>query len=263
MIDQDDLIFTASDGIGHIILNRPQRRNALTFEMYEAIRKICERAGKPGDPDQLKVIIFSGGGDNAFAAGTDIQQFRSFTEDDAIRYEAMISDTLVSIETCTVPTIAALNGFCTGGGAAIAACAAIRLGSRDLQVGVPIARTLGNCLAIGNLRRFVRLVGEARTKYMLLTAQLIDANEAASAGFISECLEDRDAVQERAHSLAAHITTLAPLTLAATMEGLRRLQTVTPLPDDDDLIRMCFGSADFKEGITAFFEKRPPQWQGK
>jgi len=259
---EDELLYSAENGIGHIVLNRPHRRNAMTFGMYEQLKSICARAGGSDDPDGLKVLIFSGGGDAAFAAGTDISQFRTFTSEDAINYEAMIDDVLGTIESCRVPTIAALNGFCTGGGAAIAAASDLRIGSRDLKVGAPIARTLGNCLAIGNLARFVRLVGEARTKYMLLTASLIGAEEAASSGFISELLEDRDAVLARADEMARGITDLAPLTLDATMRGLQRLRDTVPLPDDHDLVEQCFGSGDFKEGVSAFFEKRKPDWKG-
>jgi enoyl-CoA hydratase/carnithine racemase len=259
---EDELLYSARDGIGHIVLNRPHRRNALTFGMYERITQICARAGGGDDPDGLKVLIFSGGGDAAFAAGTDISQFRTFTTDDAINYEAMVDRVMTGIEECRIPTIAALNGFCTGGGAAIAAAVDLRIGSRDLKVGAPIARTLGNCLAIANIYRFVRLIGEARLKYMLLTASLIDAEEAASAGFISELLDDREAVLARAEEMAHGITELAPLTLDATMRGIRRLSSATPLPDDHDLVKQTFGSADFKEGISAFFEKRKPDWKG-
>ena len=168
MSTEHELLYSARDGIGHIVLNRPHRRNALTFGMYDRIKEICARAGTADDPDGLKVLIFSGGGNAAFAAGTDISQFRTFTSQDAINYEAMIDEVLTTIESCRVPTIAALNGFCTGGGAAIAAASDLRIGSRDLKVGAPIARTLGNCLAISNLGRFVRLVGEARVKYLSL-----------------------------------------------------------------------------------------------
>lgn len=262
MSEDQDLIYTAKDGIGHITLNRPHRRNAMTFGMYDRIKDICARAGTEDDPDSLRVLIFSGGGDAAFAAGTDISQFRTFTAADAIEYEHMIDGTLTTIEECRIPTIGALNGFCTGGGAAIAASLDIRIGSRDLKIGAPIARTLGNCLAIGNLNRFVRLVGEARVKYMLLTAALIGADEAASAGFISELLDDRAAVLDRADEMARGITELAPLTLDATKRGLQRLRAATPLPDDSDLVEQCFGSADFKEGVSAFFEKRKPDWKG-
>ena len=262
MQDDGELHYSVTDGIGHVVLNRPHRRNALTFEMYDRIKAICTTVGTDADPDDVRVLIFSGGGDAAFAAGTDISQFRTFTAEAAINYEQMIASPLTTIEECRVPTSGALNGFCTGGGAAIAATLDIRIGSRDLKVGAPIARTLGNCLAIGNLSRFVRLVGEARVKYMLLTAQLIGAEEAASAGFISECLDDRDAVLARADEMARGITELAPLTLDATMRGMRRLQTMTPLPDDHDLVEQCFGSADFKEGVAAFFDKRKPDWKG-
>ena len=262
MSTEDELLYSAKDGIGHIVLNRPHRRNAMTFGMYDRIKEICARAGTADDPDGLKVLIFSGGGDAAFAAGTDISQFRTFTSKDAINYEAMIDEVLTTIESCRVPTIAALNGFCTGGGAAIAAASDLRIGSRDLKVGAPIARTLGNCLAISNLGRFVRLVGEARVKYMLLTATLIDADEAASSGFISELLDDREAVLARAEEMAWGIAELAPLTLDATMRGLQRLRETVPLPDDHDLVEQCFGSADFKEGVSAFFEKRKPDWKG-
>ena len=262
MSEDQDLIYTAADGVGHIVLNRPHRRNALTFGMYDRIKEICGRAGTPDDPDALRVLIFSGGGDAAFAAGTDISQFRTFTSADAIDYEHRIDATLTMIEECRIPTIGALNGFCTGGGAAIAASLDIRIGSRDLKIGAPIARTLGNCLAIGNLNRFVRLVGEARVKYMLLTAALIDAEEAASAGFISELHADCEAVLARAGEIARGITELAPLTLDATKRGLQRLRAATPLPDDSDLVEQCFGSSDFKEGVSAFFEKRKPDWKG-
>ena len=261
---EQELIFQAEDGIGTIILNRPHRRNALTFGMYEQIRQICARAGTADDPHHLKVIIFKGGGDKAFAAGTDISQFRNFSShQDAIDYEQMIERVLHEIEQCKIPTIAALNGFVTGGGAAIAACCAIRIGTQSLQLGVPIAKTLGNCLAIANLRRFVSLIGEARTAHILLTAQLVDAQSALTAGFITELCADQDELEERAQQLGHSITQSAPLTIQASLMGLRRLRAATPLPDDHDLITMCFGSNDFKEGVSAFFEKRPADWTGQ
>ena len=260
----NDLLYEAQNGIGILTLNRPHRRNATTFAMYNKIKQICARAGTNDDPDMLKVIIFKGAGDAAFAAGTDISQFKSFSgEDDAIAYEQMIEAGLHEIEYCEVPTIAALNGFVTGGGAAIAASCSLRIGSRSVKVGVPIAKTLGNCVAISNLKRLIALIGEARTAHILLTAQLIDAEDAKSAGFITELLEDQSQVEARALELATSMTQSAPLTIKATLNGIRRLREATPLPDDHDLIKMCFGSNDFKEGITAFFEKRPAEWAGK
>ena len=260
----EELRYEVENNIGRIILNRPHRRNALTFAMYDRIREICRIAGTDDDTDKVKVLIFSGGGDMAFAAGTDISQFRDFTDKQrAIDYEEKIEVVMEQIEQCAVPTIAALNGFVTGGGASVAASCAIRIASTDVKIGVPIARTLGNCLSISGLKRLVALVGEARARYILLTGQLMDATAAQSAGFISETLADKQAVDARAMELAQMMTGFAPLTIKATMEGLRRLRAATPTPSDHDLIEMCFGSEDFKEGISAFFEKRKPDWRGK
>ncbi len=262
--DENELLFHAENGIGTITLNRPHRRNALSFGMYARIKQICAVAGRQDDPHQLRVIIFQGGGDMAFAAGTDISQFKDFTRrEDAIEYEQMIEQVLHEIEHCEVPTIAALNGFVTGGGAAIAAACAIRIGSASIRVGVPIAKTLGNCLAIANLRRFIALIGEARTTHILLTAQLISAQDALLAGFITELCDDQEHVEKRALEIAQSITQSAPLTIKATLMGIRRLREATQLPADHDLITMCFGSDDFKEGVSAFFEKRPANWTGK
>ena len=109
MSTEEELLYSARDGIGHIVLNRPHRRNAMTFGMYDRIKKICARAGTADDPDGLKVLIFSGGGDAAFAAGTDISQFRTFTSQDAINYEAMIDAVLTTIEACRVPTLSLIH----------------------------------------------------------------------------------------------------------------------------------------------------------
>jgi enoyl-CoA hydratase/carnithine racemase len=259
----DELIYNVTENIGHIVLNRPQRRNALTCDMYKRIGEICAAAGSGEDPNRVKIIIISGSGDAAFASGTDISQFNDFASgQDGIGYENMLEAIMCQIENCKVPTISALHGFVTGGGLGIAAACDIRLGSADLRLGVPIARTLGNCLALGTLRRFVALVGEARTKYILLTAELIDAKEAQSAGFISEILTDKAAAIDRALELAEKMTAFAPLTMKVTKTALQRLQTTAELPNDDDLIALAYDSKDFREGRTAFFEKRAPNWTG-
>ena len=260
----DDLLYSVANHIGHIVINRPDRCNAISFAMYKRIGEICAVAGTEADPDKVKVLILSGSGDKAFASGTDISQFLDFSDSqDGVDYETRMENVLRQIEACIVPTIAALHGYVTGGGAGIAAACAIRIGSEDLQVGVPIARTLGNCLAIGTLHRFVSLIGQARTNYILLTAQLIDAQEAKTAGFISELLVDKAAVTQRALELATAITTFAPLTLRVTHEALQRLRVADGLPEDEDLIRLCYGSDDFKEGRAAFVEKRKQKWAGK
>ena len=254
-----DLLYEVHDGIGRIIFNRPQARNALTFGMYERLAAICEAAA--GDRT-LKVLTLTGAGDKAFAAGTDINQFRTFnTPQDAIGYEARIDRVLTTLEQCWVPTIAAINGACTGGGAAIAACCDLRIGTGSAKFGFPIARTLGNCLSAANIGRLSALIGATRVKEIIFTARLIEAQEAAGIGLLHELVEDLPALERRADELARLVASHAPLTLRATKQALLRAQSKAP--EDEDLILMCYQSRDFREGMDAFLNKRQPQWTGE
>ncbi len=260
-LETDELIYDVKDGIGRITLNRPEARNALTFAMYEGLASICANVPKDGS---VKAIIVTGGGDKAFAAGTDIAQFRDFTTPKhALDYEETMEGVMSSVEQCKVPTIAAIHGACTGGGAAIAAACDIRLCSKTMKFGFPIARTLGNCLSSSNLMRLVSLIGAGRTRELLFTARLIGPEEAQNAGLVSEILEDQAALNQRSEELAGQMATFAPLTLRSTKEALRRLRDAQQkLVDDHDLIEMCYMSADFKEGLEAFLAKRRPDWKG-
>jgi enoyl-CoA hydratase len=257
----DHMLFERHDGIGKVTFNRPQARNAFTFAMYERLAAICEEAN--GDRS-LKVLVLQGAGDKAFAAGTDINQFRAFTTPQhALDYEARIDRVLGTLETCRVPTIAAINGACTGGGAGIAACCDIRIGTRTMKFGFPIARTLGNCLSMSNISRLTALVGPARVKDLIFTARLVGADEAAGVGLLNEVVDDVAALARRADELAALIAGNAPLTLNATKQALARLQRRLSREEGEDLILMCYMSRDFREGLDAFLNKRPPQWQGE
>jgi len=240
---QDDLRYEVRDHIGYIVFNRPHARNALTFAMYERVAEICETVNKSGS---VKVLVLSGAGDKAFASGTDISQFRAFkTPQDALDYEARIDRVLGTLEQTRVPTIAAIAGACTGGGA-----------------GFPIARTLGNCLAMSNLGRLAALIGPARVKDVIFTARLVEAPEALHIGLISEMVEPAE-LMHRAEALARLIAGHAPLTLRATKEALRRLRQNLSRQDGEDLVLMCYMSRDFREGMDAFLNKRTPQWTGE
>ena len=254
-----DLLYEVRDGIGRIIFNRPQARNSLTFGMYERLAEICANAGQDAS---LKVLILTGAGDKAFASGTDINQFRAFkTPQDAIDYEARIDRVLGTLEQCAVPTIAAINGVCAGGGAGIAACCDIRIGTTNAKFGFPIARTLGNCLSMSNLSRLAALIGAARLKEIIFTARLIEAEEGLRLGLLNEVVEDLAALQRRADELARLVASHAPLTLRSTKQALHRMQP--KLHEDEDLILMCYQSRDFREGMDAFLNKRQPQWTGE
>lgn len=256
-----DLVYTAEGGIGTITLNRPGLRNALTRAMYEGVAQICREA--PGR-DGLHALVIQGAGDEAFAAGTDMAEFAGFaTPEDAIGYERQMEAVFRAIEDCAVPTIAALTGACTGGGAAISAACDIRVADASLKWGVPIARTLGNCLSIANLGRIAGLIGQGRATEILLTARLIGAEEARTIGLVADVLPDAAATRARAQALARQIAGHAPLTLAATREGLRRLRRQGLGADGSDLVVQCYLSEDFREGMAAFKAKRKPVWQGR
>ncbi len=257
----NDLLFEARDGIGRITFNRPQARNAFTFAMYERLAQICEQAN--GDR-AIKVLVLQGAGDKAFASGTDINQFRAFTTPQhALDYESRIDRVLTQLEQCRVPTIAAITGACTGGGAGIAACCDLRIGTSTTKMGFPIARTLGNCLSMSNISRLTALIGPARVKDIIFTARLVGAEEAASIGLLHEVVEDLPALQRRVDELAVLIAGHAPLTLNATKQALTRLQRRLSREEGQDLILMCYMSRDFREGLDAFLAKRPPQWKGE
>ena len=256
-----DLLYKITDSTGWVTFNRPAQRNALTFAMYEGLADICDNVPTDGS---VKAIVIRGMGDRAFAAGTDMTQFRGFaTPQDAWDYEAKTDGVLDRIERCPIPTIAAITGACTGGGAAIAACCDLRITDRRLKFGFPIARTLGNCLSVASLARLSAIISPARVREIIFTARLVGSEEAQAVGLVSEILDDAEAVMARAGELAALLATHAPLTLRATKEGLRRLREDGPGADDHDLIETAYMSADFKEGMEAFLAKRPPQWKGR
>jgi enoyl-CoA hydratase/carnithine racemase len=247
-------------GIAWVVFDRPEARNALTFALWERLRAIAVELDAD---DAVRVVVFTGADARAFVSGTDIGEFRAFTgADDGVAYEARIEAVIAALEAIRVPTIAAIAGACTGGGASIAAACDLRIGAPSARIGVPIARTLGNCISLRNVARVAEIVGLDAVKSLLLTGTLMDAAQARQAGFLTEVVGDDASLGARAQALAEQIAALAPLTLRASKEMCRRLRAATALPDDRDLIRACYGSADFREGLTAFLDKRSPRWSG-
>jgi enoyl-CoA hydratase len=257
----DDLLLSVEGGIARVTFNRPAARNALTFAMYDRLAEFCDATGRDRS---LRAMIVSGAGGAAFAAGTDISQFRAFaTEEDALGYEERIDRVVDALERCPVPTIAALAGACTGAGTALALACDLRIAAANLRFGIPVARTLGNCLSMSNYARLVFLLGAARAKEILFTARLIEAEEARAIGLVSEVLPDAAALAARAEELARLLASHAPLTLTATKEAMLRLKPRVAKGAGDDLVLMCYMSEDFREGMAAFLAKRPPRFQGK
>jgi enoyl-CoA hydratase len=255
-----EVLYEVKEGVGRITFNRPEARNAFTFKMYERLAEICQQAAADSS---VKVLVLTGADEKAFAAGTDISEFRKFsTAQDAMDYEARINGLLDAFERIPIPTIAAIAGACTGGGSTIAACCDLRIGAGNMRFGVPIARTLGNCLSMANYVRLAALLGPARVKEIIFTGRLIDAGEARAFGLLSEVLPDYAALQQRADELARTVAALAPLTLRVTKEALRQIKEKMTPEEDRNMILTCYMSHDFREGLDAFLNKRTPKWTG-
>lgn len=243
--------------VASLIFDRPAARNAMTWRMYEELAAAC---GAIEANRAVRVAVLRGAGGRAFIAGTDIEQFRAFTSgDDAIAYERKIEHYISALEALPVPTLAVVEGWAVGGGMAIANACDLRLATPGARFGVPIARTLGNCLSTSNLRRLSATLGVGMVKRMLLLAETPTAEE-MPAGYVATVPpEELDArIAEICTRLSGH----APLTLRATKEALLRLAR-DAVAEGADLIRLAYGSADFREGVEAFLAKRTPEWRGE
>ena len=239
-----------------VTFNRPEARNAMTFEMYQRLGEACAQVDT--DP-YLRALVLRGAGGRAFVAGTDIAQFRGFSGDDGVAYEQRIDEVLGALAAVTKPVIAVIDGHCVGGGLGIACCADVRIGSATSSFSVPIARTLGNTLSANTLQRLVRAFGEPRTASMLITARKVDAEEALLSGFLTSVAEDLDT---EAEGLIERVVSGAPLTQWSIKENLRRLHSGEDV-DDSDVIKAVYGSRDFATAVEGFLTKTPVEWLGE
>lgn len=254
-----DLVVSKERTALHVTFSRPAQHNAMTFAMYEGLHDACERADSD---EEIRVMVLRGAGDRAFVSGTDISQFRDFTDGaDGVDYEKGISRVVNRLEDVTVPTVAAVNGFCVGGGLVIAAVCDLRVATHRSRFGAPIARTLGNCLSMNTYSILVTHLGPARTLDMLLRARLLSGEEAHAAGFVSQLCED-DALDVTVDSIVSELVDHAPLTMWATKESVKRLRRAK-LPAGDDIIERVFGSEDFFSAVRRFGTDEPRRWTGR
>lgn len=254
-------LLVARDGpIVTVTFNRPEARNAMTWNMYERLYEACEEVDRD---ESIRVLVLRGAGGKAFVAGTDISQFTKFQgAEDGLKYERDGDKRAGRIARVTKPVIAQIEGYAVGGGFGLAAGSDIRIATPDAKFGAPIARTLGNCLSMKNYARYMELVGPSLLLEIIMTARLLTAQEAAGIGFVHEIVQPEN-IAARVKEIADKVASHAPLTVQVTKEAIRRIREARPLPDGDDLVAKIYGSADFKEGVRAFVEKRPPRWTGK
>ena len=251
------------DGIGWLTFNQPEKRNAISLEMWEAVSAAAERFA--ADP-AVRVVVMSGAGGKAFASGADISQFeklRDSAEAEA-KYSAISSQARQRLENLGKPLIAMINGFCIGGGCATALVADIRISAEDGRFGIPAAK-LGVAYAWYSLRRLVALVGPAMAKEIMFTGRFLDAQDALRTGLVNRVVPV-DQLESVVRDMAATIARNAPLSIRASKEAIDQIAGEPAKIDQvkfEALYRACFDSADYAEGHAAFMAKRPPTFTGR
>jgi enoyl-CoA hydratase len=259
MTDEPELRYERRGPVAAITFNRPHARNAMTFAMYEALVAHCDEVDAD---DGIRVLVLRGAGGRAFVSGTDIRQFLDFDSGrTGVEYEADIDRYMGRLDRLRTPAIALVEGYAVGAGLSIASCCDLRVCTPDAQFGLPVARTLGNCLSMAGYARLVAVLGEARVKDVVFTARMIGAEEARAAGLVSAVVAPEE-IEAHVFELAERVASHAPITLRVTKEATRRLREAN-LPDGADLVEEAYGSEDFRKGVAAFLEKRRHVWTGR
>lgn len=243
-----------------ITFDRPEARNAMTPAMYERLRT---HIAAVGEDEGVRVVVLRGAG-GSFVAGTDIAHFTGFTSpEDGIGYERAMEDVVQELERLPLPTLAVVQGAAVGGGLILAAACDVRVCTPGASFGMPIARTVGHSLSVANYARLVAHLGPGRTKAMVFLAEPLRAEDARAAGFVHEVV-DAEELEGRVDELCRRMASHAPLTLRVTKEAVARvLARARPDEDDADLLRLVYGSRDFRAGVRAFLEKTTPEWEGR
>lgn len=259
----DKIIAKKENGIGWVIINNPEKRNAMSIEMYEKMAETLVSYGK--DPE-VRVVILKGAGDKSFISGADISQFkdRRSTLEQVRAGEAISEKNNKALRECPKPTIAMIRGFCMGGGLGTAITCDMRIASDDSQFGVPAAK-LGVGYRFAGIRRLAEVVGPQFTAEIFYTGRRFTAQEALQMGLINRLVPAAE-LEQYVADYAATLAANAPLTLKAVKQCLIELKKDPAERDLDlcqQLVEDCFTSQDYIEGRTAFMEKRKPVFKGK
>ncbi len=257
--DEGTVLLERDGPVALLTLSRPAALNAMTWTMYGQLVAYLDALA---DDSGARAIVLRGAGPRAFASGTDISQFETFTGADGVAYERRVDEIMRRLTSMPQPLIAAVHGYAVGGGMAIVTACDLRYATPGARFGVPVARTLGNCLSLSNYRRLASALGAMRARELLFTGRLMGAEEALRAGYLTAILDDVGFF-EHVLDVARQIAENAPLTIWATKEAYRRLDASDQRDQFADVIERVYGSADFHEGVRAHREKRKPAWRGE
>jgi enoyl-CoA hydratase len=251
------------DGIARVTINQPEKRNAMSIEMWSGLEEILQSAEKD---ESIRVLILKGAGDKAFVSGADISQFEKLRSNaDAQReYDRVTKSGLARLVDSPKPIIAQIRGFCFGGGIAMAISADLRIASEDAQFSIPAAR-LGASYGFERIRSLVSLIGHANARRMLYTGDRLDSAEALRIGLIHRVVPN-DVLDDEIAALALIISANAPLSIRASklaIDHVLRDPADRDLRSVADATDACYDSDDYREGRTAFMEKRSPNFHGR
>lgn len=263
MASTDKVISRKDGNVGYVIFNNPERRNAMSLEMWEATTRLMSDYAKD---DSIRVVVLSGAGDKAFVAGADISKFgdERSSEEGVKKYNDAVEAAYASVHEFPKPTIAMIRGFCVGGGMGIASCCDLRIASEDARFAVPAAK-LGLGYGYPGVKRLMDIVGPSFTKEIFYTARLFDVMEAVEMGLVNRVVENSE-LEFYVKDYAATIAANAPLTVDSIkfiVGEACKDESQRDMKHCDDVVQACFKSEDYKEGRAAFMEKRKPVFKGR